>query len=669
MFRSSTTWAQDIARPRARITLARDWLATLAEWPFPALLAVLTVGILVIHLLPVRYTINIGYEEGWRSDQPFMFGWNTPEPEHAQPDELSYRWTGEDSWIALPGLGAQPVIATIDQLAAAANPAAATGALYLSGADMAVSQPLDRQRQLHLLLPPRTVAAGKLQFSAPTFTPPGDPRILGANIAGIRLETPAQSLRLPPLHVFWPLLLLPLTWSTARRWSVSRMSASVAGLILVGLLLAALWADPLRFALAGRALLLGALWGLIVGGTVLWLIERYASRIGVQPSPWLARSIALIVFWLMTLRYGGRLYPESMIGDLGFHVNRQIEVIDGLIHLVSKHRGIDFPYPSAVYVLLAPLRLLPISPYTMVEWSDALFGALGVLPVAYLALRGLRDERTTLLITTVYAALAPAMMALWWSFLAHIFTQEAIPLVVAILVGGWHLLNTRRGIALAVVGLCLIFFGHFGLYINVSILLAGLLPLLWWRYRATSQVQQVYGLALAFVIAQVLVLTLFYSAYLGLIVEKLVQFQQGGMGAVQGGRAATSWQTLLRSLWIDGFGEHYAIIGIPLALLGGYWLWQQQRDSLLVWLFWGTVTVAVVQGAIPFLTASTITTRWLSFCAWVIAVGVGVVLARLWRYGRIGQSVALLALVWIGGNTLWLWVQALGYRIRPIEPF
>jgi hypothetical protein len=669
VFRITSAYPRATTRPRTRLGALRGWLLPLLEWPLWALLALLIAGIVAVAQQPFTYAINIGYDEGWHSDQPFVSGWNTPEPYKAPPDQLSYRWTGDDSTLRLPSLGAQPLLATIHQLAAAAHPAVDTGALYLSSAGISVGQPLNQDRRLHVLLPPSAVRAGTIRFSAPTFTPPDDPRILGAPIADIVLATIQPDVRVPSAALFWPVLLLPLAWVTARRWSVSRGAAALAGLGLCALLLAAQWADPFRFALAGGPLLSGAFWGAIVAAIVLWATTRYAPRLGVQPSPALVKSIALLVFWMMLLRYGGRLYPDSMVGDLGFHVNRQNDVIRGLIFIVSRHRGIDFPYPSATYLLLAPFRLLPIAPETLVEFTDALFGVLGLLPVAYIALRGLRNERAALLATTTYALLAPAMMALWWSFQAHILAQEAIVLLIALLIGLWERLGTARGVALITLGLCLIFFGHFGLFLNVSLLLALLLPLLWWRYRSTPQVRSVYGLALAFAIAEALALGLFYSAYLGLILTKLAEFGQGGMGAVQGGRAEISARALLVSLWRDGIVGHYALVGVPLALLGGWWLWLRQRGSLLVWLFCGTLAVATIQALVPFITASTITTRWLSFCAWVIALGTAVVLNWLWQRGRWGRGLVLITLLWIGGNTLWLWVKALGYRIRPPEPF
>lgn len=649
--------------------MLQAWLGPLTEWEFWALCALLLLGITLIAQQPFRYLIDIGYEEGWWSDRPLISGWNTGEPEHAKADERSYRWTAENSAVRVPGLGRQPLIATLQQLTAAANPAVETGVLHISGTGMAVSQPITVERTAYLLVPPVAANAGAFRLTAPTFTPPNDPRTLGAPIAKLELASAQQSAHIPAAGLFWPVVFLAFAWTTARRWCMTRRYALIAGTGLVGMLLLALWGDRPRFVIAGQPLLLGAVAGLVVGLVVLWCIERGAPRVGIHPSAWFARCIALLVCWLMVLRYGGRLYPESMIGDLGFHVNRQNDILRGLVHLTSLHRGIAFPYPSATYIFLAPLRLLPIDPYALVEWSDALFGALGLLPMTYIALRSLRNERTALLITVTYACLAPSMMALWWSFLSHIFAQEMIVVLVAVLLGIWQRLDTTRSISVLVVTLCLVFFGHFGLYINVSLLLAGLLPVLWWRYRGTAQVRNVYGLATALVIAELLALGLFYSAYLHLILEKLAQFSSGGMGAVQGGRAAIPTTALLRSLWQDGLVAHYAVIGVPLAILGGFKLWSTMQGQLLTYLFSGTILVALLQASIPFLTSSTISTRWLSFCAWVIAVGVGISLDWLWRRGRLGQGVALAVLCWIGGNTLWLWVQALGYRIRPPEPF
>lgn len=632
-------------------------------------MAVFVVGIFVAARTPLHYTINIGYETGWHSDLPFLSDWNAAEPYKATATEQSWRWTTGDSRILLPGVGGQVLQARFEQYAATANPYRTTRALTIGGAQMQVALPLQAARTVYLLLPTSVADAGLLHLAAPTFTPPNDERTLGAPLGSVTLSTIHRPWGIPPLELWWSGVLLPLVWVTSRRMDVSLVGAILSLLGMAGLLLIAQLADPLRFALARKPLLLAAGHGLLVAVVVHWLITRNAARGGIAPTPRFVRAVVLILFWLVLVRYGGRLYPESMVGDLGFHVNRQKQVIEGDVYLTARHRGILFPYPSGPYIVLAPLQLLPWTAPTLIEWADAVLGALGVLPVAYLALRGLGDERAALWITGVYALLAPSMMALWWSFLAHIFSQEAVALLVAMIIGGWFWLGTPRGVLAISMGLFLVFWGHFGLYLNVTFLLGVVLPVLWWRLRATPERGSLIGLATAFIIAQALVLSLGYSAYWPLVAEKLGQFGQGGMVAVQGGRGTMDWQAMARIVWDDGLREHYAVIGVPLALLGGLRLWQRQRSAPLTWLFWGTVSVAVFQGTVPFLTASTISTRWLSFCAWVVAVGSGVVLSRLWQQRGVGKMLAVLVVLWIGGNTLWLWIQALGYRIWLFEPF
>jgi hypothetical protein len=215
-----------------------------------------------------------------------------------------------------------------------------------------------------------------------------------------------------------------------------------------------------------------------------------------------------------------------------------------------------------------------------------------------------------------------------------------------------------------------LFTSHFGLYINMTLVL-GLL-LVWALGRGRHAVvwagrRSLFGLGLAFVLSQVLVLVFFYSAYLPLILGQLVAFGQGGMSAVQGGRAAKTMPQLVDQLWQLGLGMHYAFVGVPLAILGGYRLWKI-RPTIVRAFVASTVVVVLAQGILPFVTASDIATRWLSLAAFPVALGLALLLDMLWP--RLpGRLVAWLVLAWIGGSTFWMWVQALAYRVRPPEPF
>ncbi len=655
------------------------WFRPFLDLPLYGLLLALTLGLFVVVQRPLAYDVAIGQEDGWGADLPFAYNWNTTE----STDAARYRWTGKDSRIRLSGLPRYPFAVELAFLPADANPRVADGVVDVSASSATqVALPLALgQRRVHMLVDTAATHGGvfELAIRAPTWTPDNDPRTLGVPIDNFSLTSlvdapPLSSFRQAPVSwaFFWPVLLLIAAWVPLRRWGASRTLATVLGAMLVGLLLAGMAVDRPRFALVAQPVTTALFWAVIWALGLRWALGGLVRKLRIPVSAPLLDLLALLFFASFALRYTGRLYPLSMPGDLGFHINREHDVLRGLTRLVSRHRGIDFPYPPALYMLLLPFRLLPISADQLVEFTDALFGALGIFPLAYLALKATGNERTARFAGITYALLAPAMMSLWWSFQPHIFAQELAIWLFAGIAWGWTMLGTRRGVLFAAAGLIMLFASHFGFYINVSVLLCvifGATLLARNSPWVVAHRASLLGLFKAFVFAQLFVVLMFYSSYAGLVLDKLLAFEQGGMGAVQGGREAASQAALWRTLWQAGFQIHYATIGLPLALLGGYRLWALRDRSVVPLLFGATLTVAVVQAAIPFLTSSTITTRWLSFAAWIIAIGISLVLDALWQRGRAGRALVIAIIVWIGWLTLMMWVQAMGYRIRPPEPF
>ncbi len=625
---------------------------------------------------PLAYQVVIGREEGWHSDLPLIQDWNTAEVTDAG---LAYRWSGRDSSIQLPGAGSRPVVMTIGVLPASINPQRANGHLALEMAGGVATLPIPTARRMVIMLLPHVPDGNvRVGIDAPLFTPPNDPRVLGVPFTSLHLASIGQGYTRLPSALWWPLLFVPLVWLLLRGMLI-RSRPALAACVALMLVCGALQADdPPRFALLGGPLISSLVWGLVLGAVLDVLLRRFLPRLGVHVSAQTRRGVILIFVALWSLRYAARLYPEAMVGDLGFHANRTTEVSHGLLFIVSRHRGIDFPYPSGLYAMMLPVTLVMGSITGLIEWMDAWWGALGVLPLAYLGYyvgRHLaagdqqRAERMALLCAGAYAALAPAMMALFWSFLPHIFAQEMASLLIAGLVGAWYWLERGRVLVLMFTGLALIFFGHIGLYINISLLVGLVVVWRWFLCREATERRNLRALVIAFVLAQVLVLTLFYSSYWALVSDKLQAFAAGGMSAVQENRVPTRRIDLLRTLWSAGVGAHYAWIGLPLGLLGGVLLWRRLPRNVVTTLWWSTLLVAIVQALIPFLTRSTISTRWLSFSAWIVAVGLAVVADWLWRRGRLGSLTALLIYGWIAGSTLWMWVEAGGFRIRPPEPF
>jgi hypothetical protein len=652
----------------------RLWLRPLVEPRFWVLLLLLTAGTLLLAQRPLAYPIAIGQEDGPGADLPFAVGWNDAE----RSGETRYRWSADESFIYLAGLPRDVLVVTLRLLNTDQHPEVATGVTTVTTPMQRLGTvPLGKPRTLHLLVPPAALTGGQLdlQVYAPIWTPSGDPRVLGvpvsdlgiASASGPEWSGPSDV----PLALLWPLPALVIVYVALRRW-LRTQSAALAVVALAGVFCLALMAtDRLRFALAGQPVLIAATSALVASICIHVLLRWFTPSWGIRASPRLLGFLVVLFFGLFTLRYAGRLYPFSMRGDIGFHINRQNDVLRGDIMLVSNHRGIAFPYPPSLYLLLLPLRLLPISADVLVDFADAFLGALGLFPVAFLALHGTGKERPALLAAGTYVLLAPSIMALWWSFLPHIFAQELAVALLAGLAGGWALIGTRKGITIVTAAFALLFTSHFGFYLNISILVALLLlaNFVLARARKTEISSSTWGLLIAFGCAQVLVVGLFYSGYAALIIDKLMTFSEGGMGAVQGGREPRSAAMLLRSLWRDGLGAHYAVIGVPLALLGSYRLFTARVRGMTSWLFGATLVVVFVLAAIPFVTASDISTRWLSFAAWVVALGLGLLLDALWSRGRLARLLAVATIGWIGWTTAWMWLQALAFRVRPPEPF
>jgi hypothetical protein len=126
---------------------------------------------------------------------------------------------------------------------------------------------------------------------------------------------------------------------------------------------------------------------------------------------------------------------------------------------------------------------------------------------------------------------------------------------------------------------------------------------------------------------------------------------------------------------------------VLLMIPGAIWLWAGRRDrplggnsgghsgagghrgAALQVLVWVTLLVSLSQAMLPLITLSSITTRWLMFSAWAVAVGGALGLAQLWRRGRGARVVAITMALYVGWLTLALFIAAMALRQAPIEPF
>jgi hypothetical protein len=632
-------------------------------------LALLLLGLTLAYQRAWTAHLNIGFDEAIDNDTPFLRGFH--EPELIDGTSTRYRWTTPEAALQFSNLPQRAYLLTLRQING--NPTS----VGLANQPGALSATLQSGRILHLLLPVEAAEAQVALKVDQPFAAPGDLRELGAALQGGSLQTLGAAV--------WPPLLPLLTWAGAllALWLVigglggGLGEALLLAATLAGAAVAATWFAPMRVGYAAGAIFQTTLYGLGFALLARWLFPRLLSLVDGPDRAVdrrLLRWLILAATAVWALKLGGRIVPGSMIGDIGFHRNRVWAQMLGNLFNPSLHRGVPFPYPPALYALIAPLTTSGISPEWLLQLAAAACEALS-LPVMFGLVRRISgSERAGLVAAILYGAFPAGFMTVAWSFDSHIFAQFLTLAWSALLIRAWGRWHQRRIWLWITAGLTLIALSHFGFYINTS-LLAGLLVLILAvrfgrRGLRFSTQRQWLALTISLIATQLIVWALYYSAFVALFLAQGRSVAEGGVGAVNNRalipRAALLWDTLN-----NGFWRHYALIPVLLAPFGLWLLWRERergRPAALV--IGATFVVSLALGGLPIVTGAPLTTRWLMFSAWGLAVCGGVAMDYLWeRWGRWGRWATIVSTLFIAAWGIQVWLEAVIYRIRPPEPF
>jgi hypothetical protein len=604
--------------------------------------------LLVVPQLPLRYSIDVGYEEGYGSDLPLLQGFNT-----AERDALgTYRWTRNGAQLVARGVGERPFVLSLAFLPTGAETLAIgpKETEFWLREQLFASVPVRAEGRVERMLVPREMVAGGdllVTIKTATFSPPGDERQLGARLGAIELVALREGWAMPhwPSIGGWIAVLIlghVLVWNGGG----PRDRAIANGLLLLGAGIIGLaatldpprWAEGVGPALTGLGLGYGLTLGLRIGLPVL------AKRLDLPASPGTLGWLSVISGASFALRFGGRAYPNAMHGDIGWHTNRMSEALLGQIYILSQNRGIDFPYPPGPYVLVAPFTLLGIGVPAALQLGAALVDALSAVLIYGLTVRAL-GQRTALLAAACYVFTAATFMTSWWSFDTHIYTQFFALLAVCVIVTRYSSLVTRHSWLLIGVALALVFLGHFGFLLNMALLGALLVGWIWvaswfgatWARRLRWPFSLGYGGALLFAGL------FFYSAYLPMFISQAQATASGGVAGLAN-REPIARSVLWEQLWYKGLIAHFGFFPVALALTH---VWQLGHGAVgggtlrprgvLFGLMIGSFAISGCFAVLPFLTQVNSSTRWLMFSAWAVAVGAALGWRRLGAAGAGGK--------------------------------
>ncbi len=629
-----------------------------------ALLAALLLWSLA-YQIPYSYQIDVGgsvaLQRRW-DDRPFLYGLNEPEPADPRPADCvgaqlgpdgfcdwwdlgrePYRWTGEDSLVALPGLGGGGWAV---QIRASGQPLDSPPPTLLEAGGAPYPLVLSRGPRLYQLQAQADGLSGDLtlRFVTPPFTPPGDPRALGFPLHRVTVSsTPGPRLP-PPVQLALLLGALAGVYGLARNAGAGRRATLVgaAGLVLlVGGLLA--------FARAGLTVFSPTL-ALLVGGL-------YALQLALLALPPLRHRPAVVglVLLALLLRLGGLLHPNTRDSDIGLNANNLLsfsvyEMVYTTEGLPDRAGGGQSPYPPGQYVLLAPLQLLlPVDMdgrRLILQLGNALLDSLVVAGIWYVMRRAGLGRRAALLGAALYVAAPPPLRSLSVGELANVSGQALAFPALALLASAPRALDSRRGRLVGAALLAAALLGHSGVSISLGLLLGCL-----WLAFLLARRRSLAPLTLTLAGAVALAGLLYYSAFLHLLTAR--------PASAAGLDLAAAGQNLLNE-WRRNFDGLYGQINLALLLLGAAGLPLVLRSragrragplGLLLLACWGGALLSL--GA---LLANGQTIRWLMFLLPALCIGGGAALAALSqqaRAGRIGAGLLLAALL-ASGAAFWI---------------
>jgi hypothetical protein len=629
--------------------------------------------LLVASQAPLSYRFQVGQQTGPLSDQPFLASFLPGEGSGT----ARFRWSRPDSTITIPAVGRRALILTLPIIGHRAQfePDAQPTIVELRAAGgPSFAFPLRREgASYRVYLPPAASPNGTLRLrliSAP-WSSPGDKRgqlgvALGQRIGLESVQPTGFVLPDNALLLAWPLC-LGLLWLSLETLGFGRRR-------MFWLLVPLVLGLPLLLLIDAPRLGFGSLWALQVGALTLVaaLLARLAlpallRRLGVPAPAHLLPWLLLLIVATFALKYGGRLYPDAMPGDLQLHVNRYSMAVAGNIYIPAQHRGLPFPFPPALYISLAPLTLSGLDIRPLFEISAGLFEA-GTVLLLYILLARVFSPRLGLLAAGLYALIAAGFMVTWFAFqtqvAAHFFTTA----LIAALVLWWPRYAGWTRWLVIVFLIAQAFLGHIGQFLNAG--LVGLLavPLLYLGARSAAERAGARRFALIGLAAGLFCGLFYYSAFWSLIVEQTREVAALGLNEATG-KPPIPRATTLSVLWRGGLIEHLGFFPAPLALIGALLLARKRPPGILSLLVALTFVVALSQGLLPLLTLSSITTRWLMFTVWAIVACAALALVPLWRRGRVARLVTVTMGGYLAWLTLVLFLNALALRKPPIEPF
>ena len=461
---------------------------------------------------------------------------------------------------------------------------------------------------------------------------------------------------------------MALLYVTARAIGVHKKIANVVVTISIGLLalafaFARMWVGYYTASFLALAVTLT-----IIAALLLWLLPRFARRIGILLDARARTLLLAIVLVSIGLKWGGVWYPQFRSSDLLFHAHRLEFVTQGNLFFTSELPDAArrvVPYPPALYIALTPFTMLSHDYAGLLLIFNALADAIAILAVYFAAFKiaqprsrpNVQRESPIPSLQSHVAFFAAFLFAFnpvsfWiysWGNHTNIFAQDAATLFFVLL---FILPMTRpRNFLLALFFLLLASIGHLGVFLSLLVFLP-LAMFLRMVARDENARREALALGALFGIGLLLSWGLYYAEFSDALVTQTQNFISdfgAGRAAGRGGFSIARVGDVMRYIYeqlgwvllLPGLG------GIPLA-------WQKfDARARAVWGAWLLVGIAFALVTI----GASFSTRYTLWAVPALALSGALVLQWLMERGPRWQYAAYVSCALAFAQTLWVWLD------------
>ncbi|MBC8160599.1 MAG: hypothetical protein H7Z42_05200 [Roseiflexaceae bacterium] len=631
------------ALPRAHTARsALRWRADLY-----ALLALALLGIGSMLLAYQRATV-MRLDVGTSYAAPYLNDFFKPE----QNDQFDYAYSGAESEIRLPGIGAG--VHTLLLRVSGWRPEQPEPALLqvYEGQRLLGSFHLADQTQVapetYRLALHTTSGNALLRLTTSTFTPSAaDQRPLGVLVDWVELHSHGVAPEAGQLlHV---LLIGLLAYTLARQLGARPLVAFAIALVaVVGV--AWLLADQrLWWTIFTRRL-----WGLLLGICLaVPLLERalpWLWRVGgvafsARQTRWLIGILAVAAVW----KIGGVLYPQIIVYDQRYHVPRTEMVLAGdflkllvpsdvtALSVTVGFEGGHLPYSPLWYLLAAPWGLfggdLGIA-------SNALNGVVDVsrsILIAYLALRLFENPLAALWAAGVYHLFEmPYYLISWGNWPTQLGLWGGL-FFICVIAATAERASDRRTLALLGLG-ALVAIGTYTVMGVIAFAMVAMMAAFEWLRRTPFGAQRGWALLLALLIGEAIAFGLYHIWYVPVIwaetVPALVRRVTEPTPEMHG-EPRPAFFEMIKISW-DYTLNHMSWPAMLLIPVGGYLAFRQAKRGRLIMLAWlaALVVFSIVDAAIVAMIF-----KHIFFTLPLFALFLGVLFAALWHSPRLAARL------------------------------